>query len=179
MPLDVTRPFVPIRIAVLAVSDTRSLEDDISGAVLARRITDAGHALAGRDIVPDDKERITARLREWIDSGETDVVIATGGTGLTGRDVTPEAFRSLFEKEMDGFAFLFHQISADKISTSTMQSRACAGVCRGVYLFCLPGSPGACKDAWDGILRQQLDSRFRPCNLAEIMPRLREHIGRT
>ena len=179
MPLDVSRPFLPVRIAVLAVSDTRSLEDDISGATLARRIDAAGHALAGRDLVPDDKDAITARLRQWLAGGGVDAVIATGGTGLTGRDVTPEAFRSLFDKEIDGFAILFHRLSYDKISTSTMQSRACAGIAGGVYLFCLPGSPGACRDAWDGILLQQLDYRFRPCNLVEIMPRLQEHLRRS
>ena len=179
MPLDVSRPFLPVRIAVLTVSDTRCLEDDASGGVLARRIDAAGHALAGRALVRDDREAIAARLREWISGGEVDAVIATGGTGLTGRDVTPEAFRSLFDKEIDGFATLFHQLSHAKISTSTIQSRACAGVAQGVYLFCLPGSPGACRDAWDGILLPQLDYRFRPCNLVEIMPRLQEHLRRT
>ena len=178
MPLDVSRPFLPVRIAVLTVSDTRSLDEDISGDVLARRANAAGHALAGRALVKDDKEAITARLREWIAGGEADAVIATGGTGLTGKDVTPEAFRSLYDKEIDGFAILFHQLSHAKISTSTIQSRASAGIAKGVYLFCLPGSPGACCDAWDGILRQQLDYRFRPCNLVEIMPRLQEHLRR-
>ena len=179
MPLDESRPFVPMRIAVLTVSDTRELDDDVSGGVLAERANAAGHTLAARAVVKDDVEAIVAAVREWIAGGEVDVVIATGGTGLTGRDVTPEAFRSLYEKEIDGFAVLFHQISFAKISTSTMQSRASAGVADGVYLFSLPGSPGACKDAWDGILCQQLDYRFRPCNLVEIMPRLEEHMRRS
>lgn len=179
MALDKLRPFIPMRIAVLTVSDTRELNDDVSGDVLAGRASAAGHTLARRAVVKDDIEAIVAIIREWIASGEVDVVIATGGTGLTGRDVTPEAFRSLYEKEIDGFAVLFHQISFAKISTSTMQSRASAGVADGVYLFSLPGSPGACKDAWDGILCQQLDYRFRPCNLVEIMPRLEEHLRRS
>ena len=178
MSLDVSRAFIPMRIAVLTVSDTRTLQDDVSGDVLARRVNDAGHALAARTVVRDEREAIVTCVREWIDGGEVDVVIATGGTGLTGRDVTPEAFASLYEKEIEGFAILFHQLSFAKISTSTIQSRASAGVAGGVYLFCLPGSPGACRDAWDGILRQQLDYRFRPCNLVEIMPRLEEHLKR-
>ena len=178
MPLDVSRPFLPVRISVLTISDSRSAGEDVSGSVLAQRINAAGHALAGRDLVKDDKEAITERLREWIAGGETDAVIASGGTGLTGRDVTPEAFRCLYDKEIEGFAILFHQLSHAKISTSTIQSRASAGIAGGVYLFCLPGSPSACRDAWDGILRQQLDYRFRPCNLVEIMPRLQEHLRR-
>ncbi|MEO1328738.1 MAG: molybdenum cofactor biosynthesis protein B [Pseudomonadota bacterium] len=173
--IDLERPFTPVRIAVLTVSDTRSLEDDRSGDVLAARIEEAGHALADRAIVRDDVPEIRARLEGWIADPEIDAVISTGGTGLTGRDVTVEAHRSVYEKEIEGFAILFHMISAMKIGTSTMQSRACAGVARGTYLFAVPGSPGACKDAWDGVLRWQLDLRHRPCNLVEIMPRLEEH----
>ena len=173
-PLDETRPFVPVRIAVMTVSDTRSASNDTSGDTLAARIAEAGHSLAARTIVPDDQARISAQLRAWIDDPEIDVVISTGGTGLTGRDVTVEAFRSVFEKEIDGFSVLFHQISFEKIGTSTVQSRACAGVSNGTYLFALPGSPGAVKDGWDGILKWQLDSRHMPCNFVEIMPRLKE-----
>jgi len=172
--LDETRAFVPVRIAVLTVSDTRTASDDVSGDTLAARIKDAGHVLAARTLLPDDKARIAAQLRAWIDSPEIDVVISTGGTGLTGRDVTVEAMRPLFEKEIDGFSVLFHQISAEKIGTSTLQSRACAGVANGTYLFALPGSPGAVKDGWDGILKWQLDIRHKPCNFVEIMPRLME-----
>jgi len=173
-PLDETRPFVPVRIAVLTVSDTRDASNDTSGDTLAARLADAGHILAARTIVPDDQGRIAARLRAWIDDPEIDAVISTGGTGLTGRDVTVEAFRSVFEKEIDGFSVLFHQISYEKIGTSTIQSRACAGVAKGTYLFALPGSPGAVKDGWDGILKWQFDNRHRPCNFIEIMPRLKE-----
>jgi molybdenum cofactor biosynthesis protein B len=173
-PLDETRPFVPVRIAVMTVSDTRSASNDTSGDTLAARIAEAGHSLAARTIVPDDQARISAQLRAWIDDPEIDVVISTGGTGLTGRDVTVEAFRSVFEKEIDGFSVLFHQISFEKIGTSTIQSRACAGVAKGTYLFALPGSPGAVKDGWDGILKWQFDSRHKPCNFVEIMPRLKE-----
>ena len=173
-PLDETRPFVPVRIAVMTVSDTRSASNDTSGDTLAARIAEAGHSLAARTIVPDDQARISAQLRAWIDDPEIDVVISTGGTGLTGRDVTVEAFRSVFEKEIDGFSVLFHQISFEKIGTSTVQSRACAGVAKGTYLFALPGSPGAVKDGWDGILKWQFDSRHKPCNFVEIMPRLKE-----
>lgn len=173
--IDPERSFIPVRIAVLTVSDTRSLQDDRSGDALAARIAAAGHALADRAIVRDEIDAIAARLEAWIDGGAVDVVISTGGTGLTGRDVTVEAHKRVYEKEIEGFAALFHVQSAMKIGTSTIQSRACAGVARGVYLFALPGSPGACKDAWDGILRWQLDHRHRPCNLVEIMPRLEEH----
>ena len=172
--LDETIAFVPVRIAVMTVSDTRDAASDTSGDTLAARIAEAGHILAARAIVPDDQARITAQLRTWIDSDEIDVVISTGGTGLTGRDVTVEAFRSVFEKEIDGFSVLFHQISFEKIGTSTIQSRACGGVAKGTYLFALPGSPGAVKDGWDGILKWQLDSRHKPCNFVQIMPRLRE-----
>jgi len=171
--LDETLPFVPVRIALLTVSDTRDAASDTSGDTLAARIAEAGHILAARSIVPDDQARIAARLRGWIDDPGVDVVISTGGTGLTGRDVTVEAFRSVFEKEIDGFSVLFHQISYQKIGTSTVQSRACAGVAKGTYLFALPGSPGAVKDGWDGILKWQFDSRHRPCNFVDIMPRLR------
>ena len=172
--LDETRAFLPVRIAVMPVSDTRDASNDTSGDTLAARIAGAGHILAARTILPDDQSRIAAQLRAWIDDPAIDVVISTGGTGLTGRDVTVEAFRSVFEKEIDGFSVLFHQISFEKIGTSTVQSRACAGVSNGTYLFALPGSPGAVKDGWDGILKWQLDSRHMPCNFVEIMPRLKE-----
>jgi molybdenum cofactor biosynthesis protein B len=170
-----TRPFIPVRIAVLTVSDTRSLAEDRSGDTLAARLTADGHVLADRAIVRDEKAEIVARLEAWIADPEVDVVISTGGTGLTGRDVTVEAHRVVYEKDIEGFAALFHMISAQKIGTSTMQSRACAGVAHGTYLFALPGSTGACKDAWDGVLKWQLDNRHMPCNLVEIMPRLEEH----
>lgn len=169
------REFIPVRIAVLTVSDTRTLADDRSGDVLVQRLEAAGHLLADRTIVTDDAGRIAARLRGWIEDPGVDVVISTGGTGLTGRDVTVEAHRSVYEKEIDGFSVAFHMISWEKIGTSTVQSRACAGVARGTYLFALPGSPGACRDGWDGILAPQLDYRHMPCNFVEIMPRLEEH----
>jgi len=172
--IDEKRRFVPVHIAVLTVSDTRTEADDKSGATLAERIAEAGHKLAARAIVPDDQKAIVAKLREWIADPEIDVVIATGGTGVTGRDVTPEAFASVYEKEIPGFGELFRMLSFEKIKTSTMQSRATGGVAGGTYLFALPGSPGACRDGWDEILRWQLDSRLRPCNLVELMPRLRE-----
>jgi molybdenum cofactor biosynthesis protein B len=175
MSIDETREFIPVRIAVLTVSDTRSLEEDKSGSVLASRIEGAGHTLSDRQIVRDERTEISALLSEWIANPEIDVVISTGGTGLTGRDVTVEAHMDLYEKQVEGFAALFHMISFNKIGTSTMQSRACAGVAGGTYLFALPGSPGACKDGWDEILSLQLDYRHRPCNLVEIMPRLEEH----
>ena len=173
--LDETRPFIPVRIAVLTVSDTRSLADDKSGATLADLIREAGHELAERAIVRDDVAQIRARVQGWIADPMVDVVITTGGTGFTGRDVTPEAVRPLFEKEIEGFSVVFHMISFQKIETSTIQSRACGGVAGGTYIFCLPGSPGACKDGWNGILKWQLDNRHRPCNFVEIMPRLDEH----
>ena len=172
--IDASITFVPVRIAILTVSDTRTPDNDVSGNTLAKRIADAGHELASRNIISDDEGKISAQLKIWIADPNVDVVISTGGTGLTGRDVTVEAFRKLFDKEIDGFSALFHQISAAKIGTSTIQSRACAGVSGGTYLFALPGSPGAVKDGWDGILKWQLDSRHRPCNLVEIMPRLTE-----
>lgn len=176
--IDETRPFIALGIAVLTVSDTRSLEDDKSGATLAARIEQAGHRLADRAIVTDDVENIRSQIRAWVADEAVDAIITTGGTGFTGRDVTPEALEPLFEKRMDGFSALFHRISYDKIGTSTIQSRAMAGVTGATYIFCLPGSPGACKDAWDGILVQQFDYRHMPCNFVEIMPRLDEHLKR-
>ena len=174
MKIDETRPFVAVRIAVLAVSDTRTLAEDTSGAALATMIGEAGHTLAARTLVRDDIAEIRRTVEGWIADAEVDVVITTGGTGFTGRDITPEAVKPLFEKEIDGFAAVFHAISFESVGTSTIQSRATAGVANGTYIFCLPGSTGACKDAWYGILKWQLDSRHRPCNLVEIMPRLME-----
>ena len=173
---DGARPFVPVRIGLMTVSDTRTPETDKSGDILAERIVAAGHVLRARRIVIDDQEEITGQLMAWIEDEEIDAVIATGGTGLTGRDVTPEAFERVYEKAIPGFGELFRWLSFQKIGTSTIQSRATAGVTDGTYLFALPGSPGACKDAWDGILKEQLDSRHRPCNFVELMPRLREHL---
>jgi molybdenum cofactor biosynthesis protein B len=161
----------------MTVSDSRTLEDDRSGGVLVELLTEAGHILADRAIVRDDEILITQRLREWIDDPEIEVVISTGGTGVTGRDVTPEAFQSLYEKSIDGFGELFRMLSYQKIGTSTIQSRATAGVTRGTYLFALPGSPGAARDGWEMILKDQLDYRHRPCNFVELLPRLREHEG--
>ena len=175
MPLNKDREFIPVRIAVMTVSDTRTPDDDRSGDTLVARLTAAGHKLADRAIVIDDQTKIAARLRDWIEDDDVDVVISTGGTGLTGRDVTVEAHKAVYEKEIEGFAVAFHMISWEKIGTSTIQSRACAGVAGGTYLFALPGSPGACKDGWDAILSLQLDYRHRPCNFVEIMPRLEEH----
>ena len=166
--------FVPVHVAILTVSDTRTKDDDVSGDTLEKRVKDAGHILCARTLLADDQAKIVSQLKLWIADPRIDVVISTGGTGLTGRDVTVEAFRSLFEKEIDGFSVLFHQISYGKIGTSTIQSRACAGVAGGTYLFALPGSPGAVKDGWDGILKWQLDIRHQPCNMVEIMPRLME-----
>ena len=168
-------PFVPIRIAVLTVSDTRTEKDDKSGDILAGMILESGHQVAGRAIVRDDIAQIRATVQGWIADPGIDVVLTTGGTGFTGRDVTPEAVRPLFEKEIDGFSTVFHIISFQKIATSTIQSRACGGLAGGTYIFCLPGSPGACRDAWHGILKWQLDNRHKPCNFVEIMPRLEEH----
>ena len=178
MPLDENLPFIPLSIAVLTVSDTRTLADDRSGDTLVDRLTKAGHRLAGRRIVRDDVEQIQSAVQAWIAAPEVDVIITTGGTGFTGRDVTPEAIEPLFEKRMDGFSAIFHRISYDKIGTSTLQSRATGGVAGATYIFVLPGSPGACKDGWDGILASQLDYRHRPCNFVEIMPRLDEHLRR-
>jgi molybdenum cofactor biosynthesis protein B len=172
------RSFVPLGIAVLTMSDTRTLETDKSGDTLVERLTAAGHKLVARAIVPDDVEEIRNEVEAWIADPEVDVVITTGGTGFTGRDVTPEAVEPLFEKRMDGFSVLFHMISQPKIGTSTIQSRATAGVAGATYIFCLPGSPGACRDGWDGILAAQLDYRTKPCNFVEIMPRLDEHLRR-
>ena len=176
--IDESKTFVPLRIAVLTVSDTRSPDDDKSGATLAERIGKAGHAVAARAIVTDDVEKIRAQVRAWIADPAIDVIISTGGTGFTGRDVTPEAVEPLFEKRMDGFATLFLMVSHGKIGTSAIQTRATAGVAGATYIFCLPGSPGACKDAWDEILVHQLDYRYGPCNFVEIMPRLDEHLRR-
>jgi molybdopterin adenylyltransferase len=176
--IDESRQFVPLKIAVLTISDTRALADDKSGATLAERIAKAGHTLADRAIVPDEVEKIRARVKAWIADPAIDVVITTGGTGFTGRDVTPEALEPLFEKRMDGFATLFLMVSHAKIGTSAIQTRATAGVAGATYIFCLPGSPGACRDAWDEILVHQLDYRYRPCNFVEIMPRLDEHLRR-
>ena len=173
--IDETRPFIPVRIAVLTVSDTRGPADDKSGDALAAMIAADGHELAARALVKDDIAQIRGTVRGWIADAGIDVVISTGGTGFTGRDVTPEAVKPLFEKEIDGFSIVFHMISYEKVATSTIQSRACGGVAQGTYIFCLPGSPGACKDAWNGILKWQLDNRHRPCNFVEIMPRLEEH----
>jgi len=174
--IDETRPFLPVQIAVLTVSDTRSEAEDKSGRTLAEMIQRDGHQLAAKAIVKDEVAAIIAQLKVWIADPKIDVVIATGGTGLTGRDVTPEAFRQIYEKEIEGFGELFRQISYEKVKTSTIQSRATGGVAGGTYLFALPGSPGACRDAWEEILRWQLDSRHRPCNLGELMPRLQEHM---
>jgi len=176
--IDQTRQFIPLKIAVLTVSDTRSLDDDKSGVTLAERIEKAGHAVAGRAIVQDDVEAIRAQMRTWIADPAIDAIISTGGTGFTGRDVTPEAAEALFEKRMDGFSTVFHMVSHPKIGSSTIQSRATAGLANSTFIFCLPGSPGACRDAWDEILVHQLDYRFRPCNFVELMPRLDEHMRR-
>jgi molybdenum cofactor biosynthesis protein B len=174
--LDESRPFIAVAIAVLTVSDTRTLANDTSGATLTARIEAAGHRVAARAIVRDDAALIEAMLRGWIDDPAIDVVITTGGTGITGRDVTPEAFDRVLDKKIEGFGELFRMLSYQKIGTSTMQSRALGGVARGTYLFALPGSTGACKDAWDDILVSQLDNRHRPCNLVELMSRLQEHL---
>jgi molybdenum cofactor biosynthesis protein B len=177
--LDETRLFIPVRIAIATISDTRTLADDKSGDTLAGLISADGHVLADRALIRDDIAVIRARVQGWIADPSIDVVITTGGTGFTGRDVTPEAVRPLFEKEIDGFSTVFHIISFAKIETSTIQSRACGGVAQGTYIFCLPGSPGACRDGWTGILKWQLDNRHRPCNFVEIMPRLEEHRGKS
>lgn len=172
------RPFLPVRIAVLTVSDTRTLAEDRSGDTLVARIAEAGHHLAGRAILPDDRAAIAAQLRDWCADPAIDVILSTGGTGLTGRDVTVEAHRDVYEKEIEAFATVFTIVSLQKIGTSAVQSRATGGVAMGTYLFALPGSPGACRDAWDEILKPQLDYRHRPCNFVEIMPRLDEHLRR-
>jgi molybdenum cofactor biosynthesis protein B len=176
--IDETKIFVPLNIAVLTISDTRSLADDKSGITLAERLVAAGHTLAAREIIVDDIDAIRIIVRRWIADPGVDVIITTGGTGFTGRDVTPEAIEPLFEKRMDGFSTAFHMLSYAKIGASTVQSRATAGVAGATFIFCLPGSPGACRDGWDGILAAQLDYRTRPCNFVEIMPRLDEHLRR-
>lgn len=176
--IDETREFIPVRIAILAVSDTRTMEQDKSGDVLVARLTEAGHRLVDRRIVRDERTEIAGILREWCASDEVDVIISTGGTGLTGRDVTVEAHRDVYEKEIEAFGTVFTHVSLAKIGTSAVQSRATGGVAQGTYLFALPGSSGACKDAWDDILKWQLDYRHRPCNFVEIMPRLDEHMRR-
>lgn len=176
--IDETLPFHPVRIAVLTVSDTRTPETDKSGDTLVDRLTEAGHVLADRGIVPDDRPAIVARLKAWIADPMVDVILTTGGTGLTGRDVTVEAHREVYEKEIEAFGTVFTIVSMQKIGTSAVQSRATGGVAGGTYLFALPGSPGACRDAWDEILKPQFDSRHRPCNFVEIMPRLEEHLKR-
>lgn len=176
--IDDTKAFIPVRIAVLTVSDTRTLAEDRSGDTLVQRLTEAGHILADRRIVQDERDLVAAQLRAWIADPGVDVIISTGGTGLTGRDVTVEAHRDVYEKEIEAFAIVFTIVSMQKIGTSAVQSRATGGVAGGTYLFALPGSPGACKDAWDEILKWQLDYRHRPCNLVEIMPRLDEHLRR-
>ncbi|KSV76529.1 molybdopterin biosynthesis protein B [Sinorhizobium sp. GW3] len=176
--IDEKRPFIPVGIAILTVSDTRTRADDKSGDTLEARVRDAGHRLEARAIVSDDKTKIYDQVKAWTLDPNIDVVITTGGTGFTGRDVTPEALEPLFEKRMDGFSEVFHRISFEKIGTSTIQSRATGGVANATFIFVLPGSPGACRDAWDGILKQQLDYRRMPCNFVEIMPRLDEHLKR-
>lgn len=176
--IDDSKEFIPVRIAVLTVSDSRSLDEDRSGQVLVDRLQAAGHTLADRKILPDERADIADQLRQWCANPDVDVVISTGGTGLTGRDVTVEAHRDVYEKEIDAFGTVFTIVSMQKIGTSAVQSRATGGVAQGTYLFALPGSPGACKDAWDEILQKQLDYRHRPCNFVEIMPRLDEHLRR-
>src|SRR4030088_2029302 len=176
--VDESKKFVPLDIAVLTISDTRSLADDKSGTTLSERLTAAGHRLAAREIVVDDVEAIRVIIKKWIADPDVDAIITTGGTGFTGRDVTPEAVEPLFEKRMDGFSIAFHMLRYPKIGPSTGQSRAPGGVAGPPFIFCLPGSPGACRDAWDGILLAQLDYRTRPCNFVEIMPRLDEHLRR-
>ncbi len=174
MPIDVNAVFLPVRIALMTISDTRTLRDDRSGEALVERIHDAGHELAARVIEIDDLERIVERLKEWIDDPNVDCIVTTGGTGVTGLDVTPAALAQVADKHIPGFGELFRLLSFEKIGTSTIQSRACACVAKGTYIFALPGSPGAVKDGWDGILKTQLDSRYRPCNFVELMPRLKE-----
>jgi molybdenum cofactor biosynthesis protein B len=172
--IDETLAVTPVRVAVLTVSDTRDEESDTSGHLLAGRVTSAGHELADRQLVPDDVDAIRARINAWVASGTVDAIVTTGGTGLTGRDVTPEAVRPLLDKEIDGFSVIFHLVSYQTVGLSTLQSRALAGIIKGVFVFCLPGSNGAVKDGWDKVIAAQLDSRHRPCNMVELMPRLLE-----
>ncbi len=176
--IDESKPFMPVRFAVLTVSDTRDMASDKSGDTLAARIEGAGHVLSARMILPDERDQIADQLRAWCADPEIDAILSTGGTGLTGRDVTVEAHRDVYEKEIEAFGTVFTMVSMQKIGTSAIQSRACAGVAQGTYLFALPGSPGACKDAWDEILALQFDFRHRPCNFVEIFPRLDEHLRR-
>lgn len=176
--IDEDRPFIPVSIAVLTVSDSRTLQDDRSGDTLVERLESAGHRLAERSIVPDDKQALEQAIKNWANNAAIDVIITTGGTGFTGRDITPDTLEPLFDKRMDGFSVAFHTASQQKIGTSTIQSRATAGLIGTTFVFCLPGSPGACKDGWDWILASQLDYRHRPCNFVEIMPRLDEHLRR-
>ena len=178
MSIDQRKNFIPVRIALLTVSDTRTLKDDKSGSVLAERIEISGHQVVSRKLIRDDRQKIRSQLESWVKSETVDVIISTGGTGLTGRDVTVEAHRDVYEKEIDAFSVVFSIVSMKKIGTSAVQSRSTAGVAGGTYLFALPGSPGACKDAWDEILVKQLDFRHQPCNFVEIMPRLDEHLQR-
>ena len=178
MSIDQRKNFIPVRIALLTVSDTRTLKDDKSGSVLAERIEISGHQVVSRKLIRDDRQKIRSQLESWVKSETVDVIILTGGTGLTGRDVTVEAHRDVYEKEIDAFSVVFSIVSMKKIGTSAIQSRSTAGVAGGTYLFALPGSPGACKDAWDEILVKQLDFRHQPCNFVEIMPRLDEHLQR-
>ena len=173
--IDPALKFVPVNIAILTISDTRTPAEDTSGDLLEKLAKEAGHNIAARELVRDDTGTIAATVVRWISDAAIDCILTTGGTGFTGRDVTPEAVKPLFDKEIEGFAILFHRLSYEKVGTSTIQSRACGGVSRGTYIFCLPGSTGACRDAWDGILKLQLDARHRPCNFVEIMPRLEEH----
>lgn len=174
--IDESRPFIPVNIALLTVSDTRTLENDKSGDTLNTLAVEAGHIIVARTIVKDDVATIQSQLKTWIADEVIDVIISTGGTGVTGRDVTPEAFEPLYEKKIEGFGELFRMMSFQLIGTSTIQSRCTAGVANGTYMFALPGSPGACKDGWNGILKEQLDNRHRPCNFVEMMPRLKEHL---
>ena len=178
MSIDERKNFIPVRIALLTVSDTRTLKDDKSGSVLAERIEISGHQVVSRKLIRDDRKKIRSQLENWVKSETVDVIISTGGTGLTGRDVTVEAHRDVYEKEIDAFSIVFSIVSMKKIGTSAIQSRSTAGVAGGTYLFALPGSPGACKDAWDEILVKQLDFRHQPCNFVEIMPSLDEHLQR-
>jgi molybdenum cofactor biosynthesis protein B len=170
----VDEPIVPVRIAVLVISDTRDEETDTTGPLLVSRVEEAGFASVGRDIVPDNVDAIRERILSWVESGDVDVIVTTGGTGVTGRDVTPEAVIPLFDKVLDGFSVVFHMVSYQSVGLSTLQSRAVAGIIKGVFVFCLPGSPGACRDGWDNVIRWQLDSRHKPCNMVELMPRLLE-----